>query len=311
MNNRYEGVKCPVCNGYLFEDADDIVVCPICGAPHHRACYQSLGHCGVEALHGTEQQYDRAQNAKAKAEHTEKQGLHCPSCGRSLSEEMLFCPHCGKMRGEPAQTADKYPFFVHRADPLGGVHPATDLGEGVTAKQAAEFIKVNTMRYIPKFASDAKASWNWLAFLLPHSFFFFRKMYRLGFLVSAIYLAAIILGLPMQAEILRLSDALPMNATFSDILTATMQNGISVSSSALWLSLASSLLILLLRILCGAFADRWYKNHVIHSVKKLSVLEPEIKEQEYMKKGLPNVYLLLLTTLAASWLPNILYVLFF
>ena len=42
---------CAYCQAVLFEE-DDVVWCPECGAPHHRACWQSLGHCAREALHG-------------------------------------------------------------------------------------------------------------------------------------------------------------------------------------------------------------------------------------------------------------------
>lgn len=314
MSNRYEGIKCPVCNGYLFEDEDDIVVCPICGAPHHRACYQSLGHCGLEALHGTDQQYDKAQHRQqAKEESTQEKETLCPHCGKPVSEDMLFCPHCGKMRNETEQPDPEphFRFFYNQMDPLGGIHPATDLGEGVTAKQAAEFVKVNTQRYIPKFASPSKASWNWLAFLLPHGFFFYHKMYKTGFLVSAVYLAAIILGLPAQAEYIEFLSALPVNANISDLFSTILNNGAGFSSSALWLYITSTIILLTLRIVCGIFADHWYKNHVIHMVRQLSVLEPEEREQQYVKKGLPNLYLLLIVTLVFSWVPNILYILFF
>ena len=36
--------KCPVCNEQ-FKSGDDIVVCPECGAPHHRECYEKNEHC--------------------------------------------------------------------------------------------------------------------------------------------------------------------------------------------------------------------------------------------------------------------------
>lgn len=315
MSNRYEGVKCPVCSGYLFEDADDIVVCPICGAPHHRACYLTLGHCGEEALHGTEKQYDKVQKEKAyaHAKSEKENALICSHCGKALSSDMLFCPHCGSMRGEAArpEQEQKHRFFLNSMDPLGGIHPSTDLGEGVTAKQAAQFVKVNTTRYIPKFASPSKTSWNWLAFLLPHSFFFYHKMYKQGILASLIYLAAMILQLPMQAEMIQVMSGMPVNANFMDFFAATMQNGFIVSSSAMWLYAGALLLLLLLRIFSGIFADYWYKCHVIRMVKKLEPLEPEMREEQYIKKGLPNPYFLLFATLIFSWLPNVLYIMFF
>ena len=49
---RFTDKLCPVCR-ISFKDGDDVVVCPECGAPHHRACYRQLGRCGVEGYHGT------------------------------------------------------------------------------------------------------------------------------------------------------------------------------------------------------------------------------------------------------------------
>ena len=49
MNN-YVGCVCSVCNK-PFAAGDDIVVCPECGTPYHRACYQAAGGCVHEAQH--------------------------------------------------------------------------------------------------------------------------------------------------------------------------------------------------------------------------------------------------------------------
>ena len=57
MSLKTEGVSCVRCHAYLFPE-DDIVYCPVCGAPHHRECYEQLGHCALEEFHGTDRQYD-------------------------------------------------------------------------------------------------------------------------------------------------------------------------------------------------------------------------------------------------------------
>ena len=62
--------KCAVCEAYLFED-DDVVCCPICGAPHHRDCYSAVGHCGLEKYHGTDLQYKAEETEEVKNEKTE------------------------------------------------------------------------------------------------------------------------------------------------------------------------------------------------------------------------------------------------
>ena len=48
--NRVENKLCPICRARFTEKAD-VVVCPICGTPHHRVCYEIRGKCGLENLH--------------------------------------------------------------------------------------------------------------------------------------------------------------------------------------------------------------------------------------------------------------------
>ena len=47
---RYTGNHCPVCE-QAFTDEDDIVVCPDCGTPYHRACWQKVGACMHKSEH--------------------------------------------------------------------------------------------------------------------------------------------------------------------------------------------------------------------------------------------------------------------
>ena len=41
---KYYGCPCEGC-GKPLTLQDDIVVCPDCGAPYHRVCYEKLGQC--------------------------------------------------------------------------------------------------------------------------------------------------------------------------------------------------------------------------------------------------------------------------
>ena len=47
---RYTGINCEAC-GAAFTESDDVVVCPVCGAPHHRTCWNETGRCAHEAAH--------------------------------------------------------------------------------------------------------------------------------------------------------------------------------------------------------------------------------------------------------------------
>ncbi|MCL2755415.1 MAG: hypothetical protein FWD35_06855 [Oscillospiraceae bacterium] len=58
---KYEGAKCIACN-VEFDEAFQVVVCPDCGALHHRACYALEGQCINTAKHGQIKQLERAMN---------------------------------------------------------------------------------------------------------------------------------------------------------------------------------------------------------------------------------------------------------
>ena len=54
----YTGMPCPVC-GKRFVKGDDIVVCPRCGAPYHRACFEEKGDCIFQDLHSAGETWQR------------------------------------------------------------------------------------------------------------------------------------------------------------------------------------------------------------------------------------------------------------
>ena len=61
--NDYVGCVCSVCNK-PFAAGDDIVVCPECGTPYHRACYQAAGGCVHEAQHAEGYAWQPQQHAQ-------------------------------------------------------------------------------------------------------------------------------------------------------------------------------------------------------------------------------------------------------
>ena len=110
---RYEGEACPYC-GNPFAEGDDVVVCPECATPHHRACWFAHGHCANEELHGAGFVWKKTA-AEPEPEPKEKpeesrseQGLDivCPDCGKVSPNGTLRCPDCGALlvpfaMGEP------------------------------------------------------------------------------------------------------------------------------------------------------------------------------------------------------------------
>lgn len=119
------GLKCGIC-GEEFEHGDDAVVCPDCGTPMHRACYNETKKCPNFELHsegfvfdGFDRIKDEARGKVKKEENdetdeddsdTEKtreipllkkpvknddaQG-GCPICGNQSRKGANFCDNCG------------------------------------------------------------------------------------------------------------------------------------------------------------------------------------------------------------------------
>ena len=119
---RYENVKCTAC-GKLFAAEDDVVVCPICGAPHHRACWLAAGKCAMNEAHGTGYAWifpedvlkQRAESEAAETHARQPQAaegrklpngenvVQCPSCGAPNYGNDIYCMRCGaRLDGEPS-----------------------------------------------------------------------------------------------------------------------------------------------------------------------------------------------------------------
>ena len=62
--NRYTGIKCQHC-GKAFQENDQVVVCPDCGAPYHRSCFVEMnGICKFADKHAEGYSWNHAENKK-------------------------------------------------------------------------------------------------------------------------------------------------------------------------------------------------------------------------------------------------------
>ena len=285
--------KCAVCQAYLFED-DDKVYCPECGAPHHRECYNSIGHCGLEQFHGTDSQYKRpeAQSQETTAQqetdgHESQSVVVCNMCGAKYDSQENACPNCDTPN--VAKFGGRFITF----DFLGGVPSDTDLGEGVTAEEAKRFVVSNTHRYIPKFLkfkSGKKLSWNWLAFITPCGWFLSRKMYGIGALIAALQIAFKVLMLPIANIVY---EYLPMiegqgAAGLSPELAVEILSKIGVLPIVIvW---AIALVNLAIMLVSSMFGDYIYKKHVISTIVKIKTDSEDI-DNDFRKKGGVNLLL--------------------
>ena len=192
----YEGFSCPVCQK-TFEKSDDIVVCPICGAPHHRSCWKVEDRCHFKETHGTAKQWsrDHAQTATQHVNNTEFQD--CPYCGHQNSIYTEFCSHCGHelqavdWESRQPESTPPYETFSGYGEYRPFRAPMPDVGipddadlDGVTAKEVRVFVGSNSQYYISKFhklcQKSRRFSWNWAGFLLTPYWLWFRKQHMAG-----------------------------------------------------------------------------------------------------------------------------------
>ncbi len=279
-----EGTSCVRCKSYLFSE-DDVVYCPICGAPHHRECYNALGHCALEELHGTENEYKPPEH-ETKNENNEN-----------------------TVQNDFDENKDNADFLINNGftvfDLLGGVPADYKLDENVTANDAKKFVLANTHRYIPKFATlskDNKTSWNWAAFLFPASWMIARKMYKSGIICAVITVIISLFSIPLNVAVNGLG--LTAASSYTDFANAIIDNLEHIGIGVILFSVLSFVLNIVLRVICALFSDFWYKNHSIECIKKIKKDSDDF-DLNYRKYGGVNIFSFFLTSLILEYIPII------
>ena len=219
----FTGLPCLVCK-QAFVEGDDIVVCPECGAPYHRACYQQAGHCVLDRLHETGEQWQPPVTEEPPEQpEAHAHGVLCPRCGTENPEDALLCLNCGWRLGAAARGGQGTPWsqqpgpwqgpqggggdFSQNRPPFDqpppsfgaffqqGINFGDEMADGVSYKEVSDFVGPNNLKFLMKFQlllRGAAVSFNWPAFLFSFFYCFYRKMYKVGAIVLAITLAVLI-----------------------------------------------------------------------------------------------------------------------
>ena len=98
---RYTGNLCDGCNEPLLSE-EDVVVCPECGTPQHRQCYDKNNQCVNAHLHGEGFTWQGSVSEKTSVDSStlvneKKDGsdIVCPNCKGSNPQGAEVCRHCG------------------------------------------------------------------------------------------------------------------------------------------------------------------------------------------------------------------------
>lgn len=306
MSEDTKNKQCQICKGYLFED-DDTVVCPQCGAPHHRDCWDTVGHCGVEENHGTDKQYDKQKNVNDDTSEAEVKT--CRVCGRtSKASGTTYCPYCG----QPYEAAGSHKVFVNGVPfkspfEMGKTLREDGEIEGVKISDIAKFTGAMAIRYIQKFKAltvKNKKSWNWAAFLLPSAWCLSRRMYRNGIMFLILAIASSLCFVPFNQTLFSLGETSGM--TNKQLVDFIMNNSEAFSPIVIIMAMIGVLLWILPRIFAGLFGDWIFRGYALDKIKRIRN-DNEIENVEFSlaKNGAPSILLMFAAIFAEQYLPAI------
>ena len=274
----YEGLSCPVCNN-MFATDDDVVACPKCGLPHHRACWKRVGHCYESDNHDTPQQWSRDRVADRSAPSPAVSVQVCPQCGTENTEYAEFCMHCGAvLPTEDWHSAAQTPPPVREYVPYGRSAPHYASHERIgenTSDELAAFVGNNAPYYVDRFrriAQGRSGGWSWSAFLLGPIWLFYRKQYGLGI---------IFMVLQVMLDIATAVAYIPIDATnvTEEALMELMNDPIFL------LAAVFSYVILALRIILGIRANHFYFQHCQKKIADAKAAVPDASVSELATSG--------------------------
>ena len=188
MNQFLIGEKCVECHN-KFLDGDDVVVCPICGAPYHRVCYNHAGECIFKDRHG---EYEWQSEQDALMEHCDNMEKVNVEAEQAAAEGMPF-PSDNDATFDPDSFADSYIKSIYEdfsklkkefqpVDEVNGEDVAAYLGHYGTFYYMRHFVKFSKKQgsiLAPNFATF---------FLFPlHCFY--RHMNFLGTICTILFMA--------------------------------------------------------------------------------------------------------------------------
>lgn len=329
----YIGIKCPVCQNTFTQD-DDVVVCPECGTPHHRECYEKNGECINYQKHKDGYTFDvsKQDTSSQSTDNTGSDKKVCPRCKTENPENMFYCGKCGFPLGmkqyENPQKGSSVTVNVNGNtfdpfDPMAGIAPDTEMGEDVTAGEIAKYVQNNTSYFLRVFTSlknSKRGRFSFVGFLFGGGYLLYRKMYTKGIILTAVTAILLIVETllclsPQYAELSATIQELMNNAPslysaeFTSHYTEFMKSLDLSSIIMLSFIYVSAGVQIAIKIIVALSANKWYFKHCKKKISTIKKKNPENLNQELEHKGGVNKALaasLMVVYLIISYLPMML-----
>lgn len=330
----YIGLKCPVCSN-TFAEGDDIVVCPECGTPHHRDCYDSADRCFYSERHNDDFTYNDIMKEEVEKENSNL--TTCPVCNTVNRADAFFCRKCNssleqyttpEAAEQKVYDKDNKTVNINGAsfdiestqfafDPMGGIKSDDILADDITAGEMAKYVKTNTpyfLRIFKNIKNFSQSRFNFSAFLFSGGYFLYRKMYKIGTVAAIIFVALMLTQTyfsytPEFQEIAKAMQSASYTETAQTLLKMPFEKQMFFIIPAVCEFVRYGLMFI-----CGLTANRQYYKHCVKNISKikLEASDKNTADMQLQTSGgvhttlgiaLMFVYLLLL------YLPTILYML--
>ena len=306
MNNyfRYLNQKCPICNEEFTGD-EDIVVCPICGTPHHRDCYKKNGECG---------NYDKHQDGfRWEPETTTIPPVEAPVAEQEGAPNQNNIPY-----GVPPVQSSVY--FGGQPSPFS-LFPK-EIADDVETEEVADFVQASSFKYVQKFfyVKSNKRTFNWGAFLLGPFWLFYRKMYKLGIIFLSLFMfVTIASSVPSSVQEFtndmtqfemkyeNLGSTSEDAETLANEMSSDFKNVFIQNKLGCAIMLSYSIFYIGLHLFLGFKADKMYYNYTITKIKNIKAEIQDINQRKlaYFNRGGVAVGYTIVAVVVNSLLPSI------
>lgn len=260
------GNPCPYCGKNLAE-GDDIVVCPECGTPHHRDCYKEHSACANEEKHSENFEWKNPvfthSHKPEPVPEENPETVLCGHCGMENPGSARYCLGCGAPLSEekPHVFSSEEEFQRERERIITESFSASF--DGISAKEAAIYVRSNVGYFLPRFAAfskGAKFDTNFSAFIFSFFYLFYRKMYALGI---GVLLATTILSIPtflLDFQVIQ-EQYVEMGLLSQVIWNVPHQETLAIYA------IIANLFVWIMRIALMMFFNRLYYSKVVSNIK--------------------------------------------
>lgn len=341
----YYNQRCPHCKKAFTKD-DDIVVCPVCGTPQHRECYEEENKCVNFSKH--EQGYvwkeeeptfnSYYQSPTGNFSQTNFEGdiyndsnadedtpkfIICKNCGTPNTTDSLFCKHCSvplsnhiggfnpnaqnNFGSTPNNQQDNLAFTS-----MFSIDENDKIAEDITIGEANKFIKNNTPFYdiiFKRIFERNRSRFNFAAFAFSGGWFLYRKQYLIGTILTILLTISLVGYAVFCVPSYNLYTSIASSATSNEEIYNVIT---SLPMQQQLIFVAPSLFRFLqyaIMIVSGFIGNRCYYNYVTQTVRKAKSNSNITLEKAFEKKGGVDRalgYILFIGYIIMLFIPNLL-----